>query len=179
MSVSCVPKSHLHAIGVLSKYHAFHCHFGIPPPLDALHSSRAVMGFPVVASVRFHIHLAKPLTHTLPPVVIPINARTLRITAAAGVVSRCAILRVPSSSIHRYYHYFSLFSHRKVVLRNRRPSSHTRNKAGLWLGAYCPQFHCCLRRRGLGPCLSVPVLAGRPLRPATDRRLASLYLTTS
>ena len=68
---------------------------GVPPDIYAFHrytrnstslyytpARQYRMQFPGLAQ-GFHIRLIKPPTHALRP-VIPINARTLRITAAAG-----------------------------------------------------------------------------------------------
>ena len=69
----------------------------------------------------FHIQLAEPPTRALRP-VIPINACTLRITAAAGTkVSRCLFLLVtskqqginlrPSSQLKVLYNPKTFFTH--------------------------------------------------------------------
>ncbi len=69
------------AIGVLPHIYAFHCYVEFHLPLT--HSSRAVTYAIPELSSGFHICLTQPPAHPLRP-VIPINARTLRITAAAG-----------------------------------------------------------------------------------------------
>ena len=70
------------ATGVPSYIYAFHRYTGNSTLLFRTLAAQFWMQFPGWAR-GFHIQLRQPPTHALRP-VIPINARTLRITAAAG-----------------------------------------------------------------------------------------------
>ena len=70
------------ATGVPSYIYAFHRYTGNSTTLCHTLACQFLMQFPGLAR-GFHIQLNKPPTRALRP-VIPINACTLRITAAAG-----------------------------------------------------------------------------------------------
>jgi len=106
----------------------------------------------------FHIRLRKPPTYALRP-IIPSNACTLRITAAAGTELAGAFsvgtIKFP-------------FVPTKRALR---PEGlhHSRGVAGSGLRPLSKIPNCCLPWES-GPCVS-PSVADRPLRPATYRHL--------
>ncbi len=100
--------------------------------------------------------------------VIPINARTPRITAAAGT-ELAGAYSAGNVTPRRYSH--PGFPPRLKGFTTRRPSSPTRI-AGSGLRPLSNIPHCCLPWES-GPCLS-PSVADHPLRPATDRRLGRL-----
>ncbi len=92
LSVSISPGGRF-ATGVPSYIYAFHRYRKFHHPLP--YSSSVVLDAAPRLSPGFHIQLAEPPTRALRP-VIPINACTLRITAAAGTKLAGAILLVTS-----------------------------------------------------------------------------------
>src|SRR6266849_1678959 len=97
-----------------------------------------------------------PPTSALRP-IIPNNARTLCITAAAGteLAGASSTSTVIIVLVERSLHHKGLHPPRGVAASGFRP--------------LCKIPHCCLPQES-GPCLS-PSVADRPLRPATDCRL--------
>ena len=96
--------------------------------------------------------------------VIPNNACTLRLTAAAGTElagasSAGTVIIVPGKG-----------------LLQPEGLHHPRGVAGSGF-AHCPRFPTAASRRS-GPCLS-PSVADHPLRPATDRSLGAITPPTS
>ena len=105
----------------------------------------------------FHIGLAMPPTLPLHP-VNPDNACTIRITAAAGTYLAGASW---SGTVISFFPADRAL-HTEILPRSR-------GVAASGFPPLCNIPHCCLPQES-GPCLS-PNVAGRPLRPATDRRL--------
>ncbi len=115
--------------------------------------------------MRFHIRLTKPPTRPLRP-MIPDNACSLRITAAAG--TELAGASSGDNVKHPYYSYRCCSS----LLTEVYDSESLNPSRGVAPSDFRPLWKildCCLPKES-GPYLN-PSVAGRPLRPATHRRL--------